>query len=132
MINQRKILSLTRHRQRIRREGSAAVISTVLLVVILGIGVIVGTVALRDQIVQEFGDAAVALDNLDQSYSYSIQIDTDGDGTFDAECFAEYEDPDPTLTDPGPNMAPADLMFIPQPFPDQREGVVDNPSGEFP
>ena len=81
---------------------------------------------------QEFGDAAVALDNLDQSYSYLIEIDTNGDGTFDAQCFAEYDDPDPTLTDPGPNLAPADIEFIAPAVPDQREGVVDNPSGEFP
>lgn len=107
-------------------------ISVILLVVILGIGVIVGAVALRDQITQEFGDAAVALDNLDQSYSYLIEIDTNGDGTFDAQCFAEYDDPDPTLTDPGPNLAPADIEFIAPAVPDQREGVVDNPSGEFP
>lgn len=132
MINRRKIQTLASRRQFRRRQGSASVISTVLLIVIMGIGIIVGAVALRDQIVQEFGDAAVALDNLDQSYSYLIQIDSDGDGNFDAQCFAEYEDPDPTLTDPGPNLAPAGLTFVPQSMPDKREGVVDNPSGEFP
>lgn len=132
MINSNKPRRLARRRQLRGRNGSATVISTILLVVILCIGIIVGAVALRDQIVQEFGDAAVALDNLNQSYSYRIQIDTNGDGNFDAECFAEYEDPDPTLFDPGPNLAPADLMFIAPAIPDEREGVVDNPTGEFP
>ena len=35
---------------------------------ILALGATVGLVSLRDQIVQEFGDLAEALDNLDQSW----------------------------------------------------------------
>ncbi|MEW4561254.1 hypothetical protein AB1K70_01940 [Bremerella sp. JC770] len=109
-----------------QRKGNASIMSLVLLVVLMAIGVIVGAVALRDHLVQEFGDAAVALDHLDQSFSYHIQIDSNGDGTFDAECMAGYMD-EPTLTDPGMvvGIPPAGLSF-PFPDPDATESPVNN------
>ena len=51
---------------------------------------------MRDQVVQELGDAAAALTNLDQSYSYRIEVDTDGDGTADKIVDARYPRPPQT------------------------------------
>ncbi|MBA2117888.1 hypothetical protein [Bremerella alba] len=126
-----------------KRRGNTAVMAMVLLITLLAIGVIVGGVSLRNQIVQEFGDAAVALDNLDQSYSYSIDIDTNlnGDFTDDGpiQCFAEYIDPAPTLMDPAASDAndpsdgaPAGIMFIPVDPNNPQEAGVPMPSGTLP
>lgn len=52
--------------------GSVAPFATILMLLILVIGLIPGLVTLRDQIVQKFGDTAVALDSLDQSYSFTV------------------------------------------------------------
>ncbi len=56
---------------RLRRDqrGTASAAALILMYAIIIFGSIVGLVALRDQIVQEFGDLAVALDHLDQSFS---------------------------------------------------------------
>ena len=54
-------------------DESGFVVSTDLILVstILVIGLLVGLVSLRDQIVQEFGDMAMAVGNMNQSYSFS-------------------------------------------------------------
>tara|TARA_R110002095_G_scaffold159356_1_gene138168 strand:- start:10898 stop:11197 length:300 start_codon:yes stop_codon:yes gene_type:complete len=71
-------------------RGSVSPFATVLMVTILVIGIIPGVATLRDHIVQKFGDMAVALESLDQSYSYTV------DGVT-----SEYDDSDTgTLTDP--------------------------------
>ncbi len=75
-------------------RGSTETVATLLLYAILVFGVITGVVALRDQIVQEFGDLAVALDSLDQSW----HADNVGAGYHDT----------PSLTDP-PFQEPAGL-----------------------
>ncbi len=51
-------------------SGVIASVDMILLCVLLGLGVLVGIVSLRNQIVQEFGDMATAIGRLDQSYSY--------------------------------------------------------------
>jgi hypothetical protein len=51
------------------QRGEASAMAVILLYAVLVIGAIVGLVVLRDQIVQEFGDLAVALESLDQSYT---------------------------------------------------------------
>ncbi len=53
-------------------SGSVSPFATVLLMTILLLGLLPGVVTLRDQIVQEFGDMAVAIESLDQTYSYSF------------------------------------------------------------
>lgn len=53
-------------------RGEAAALSTLLIGSIVVIGSIVGLVTFRDQVVQELGDLAVALESLDQSYTSSI------------------------------------------------------------
>lgn len=49
-------------------RGEASSIAMILLYTIVALGTTVGLITLRDQIVQEFGDLAVALESLDQSY----------------------------------------------------------------
>jgi Flp pilus assembly pilin Flp len=66
--------------------GNATVTSLMLLVVIVAFGAVVGLVTFRDQIVQEFGDLATAIDSVDQSFS--------------AGSLGSYADPGPTFTDP--------------------------------
>lgn len=51
------------------QRGSTSLVATLLLYAVLVLGMTVGLVTLRDQIVQEFGDLAVALESLDQSFS---------------------------------------------------------------
>jgi len=59
--------------KRLWLDERAVVVSMDLLLIstILALGLIVGLVSLRDQIVQEFGDMAAAVGNLNQSYSFA-------------------------------------------------------------
>jgi hypothetical protein len=54
-------------------DESGFIVSTDLILIssILVIGLLVGLVSVRDQIVQELGDVAVAVGNLNQSYSFA-------------------------------------------------------------
>lgn len=70
------------------RRGGIPALSTLFLYTILVLGMTVGIITLRDQIVQEYGDLAVALDHLDQSWEVTVNGDTRG--------FSDS----PTLTDP--------------------------------
>ncbi len=76
--------------------GSVSPFATVLMVTILVIGIIPGIATLRDHIVQKYGDMAVSLETIDQSYSFTVNGVT-----------SEYVDSN-SLTDPGGD-APADL-----------------------
>jgi hypothetical protein len=67
-------------------RGITGAMGLLLLVTLVAIGAIVGLATLRDQIVQEMGDMAVALESLDQSYSGGP--------------YGSYTDPPTTLTDP--------------------------------
>ncbi|WP_339731843.1 hypothetical protein [uncultured Gimesia sp.] len=69
-------------------SGSISPFATVLMMTILIVGILPGVVTLRDHIVQKFGDMAVALESIDQSYSYTV------DGVT-----SEYVDTN-SLTDP--------------------------------
>ena len=81
-------------------RGDTGAASLMLLVTIVALGAIVGLTTFRDQVVQEMGDLATALDNIDQSFS--------------AGPLGSYADPGPTFTDPA-NAAPAclDLTVAP-------------------
>ena len=59
-------------------QAGASVVSLFLITAIVAIGGLVGLVAVRDNIVQQFGDVAVGLDNLSQSFSYEIRVNRDG------------------------------------------------------
>jgi hypothetical protein len=65
--------------QQLRHDDRGAIYASqiVLLTAILIIGVIAGAVTLRDAIVQSYGDAGMALQNLNQSYYYTL-LDADG------------------------------------------------------
>ncbi len=81
--------------ERLRHDESGALYSTekMLVSILLGLGLIAGLAALRDGVVQEIGDAAVALDSLDQTYTFTVQ--TAGGGTQTSSFSASV-----TLTDP--------------------------------
>ena len=66
------------------QQGATGAMGLILLATILAIGAIVGLTTLRDQIVQEMGDLAVALENLDQSFTTP---------------FSSYSDPGPDPVD---------------------------------
>jgi len=117
------------NRASVQRRGSASIVGMILLVAIACLGMIVGLVQIRNQIVQEFGDAAVALDNLDQSYSVTVMIDTTDNGTPDTVVYqAAFVDPPPTLIDPI-NGPPAGLEFLP-PTPGESGAIA--PVGSLP
>ena len=96
------------------QRGDVSVAGLILTTAIVALGGIAGLVAMRDLVIQEIGDVAVALDQVDQSFAYTIRVDGNGDGDFvdpqDSVISAAYVDPAPTLTDPN-NAAPADLQF---------------------
>ena len=75
------------------QRGTLDTASWLLLTCLIAIGCVVGVASVRDQIVQQFGDMAVALESLDQSYSFSIV-------TPSATMTSMYTDPPTTLTDP--------------------------------
>ena len=58
-------------------RGFVASADLILISTILLLGVIVGLVTVRDQIVQELGDLGSAVGNLNQSYSFSGFTGTD-------------------------------------------------------
>lgn len=64
-------------------RGFSTALSTILLATVVALGTIVGLVTLRDQLIQEFADVAVALESLDQS--------------FEAEGYGSYEDLGPSF-----------------------------------
>jgi hypothetical protein len=79
----------------VRDEGGAiSALGMLLLTTIVALGAIVGLATFRDQVVQELGDVALALQNLNQSFSTASM------GTF--------VDLGPFPTDP-PNAPPACL-----------------------
>ena len=59
--------------QRLWNDEAGFIVSAelVLIATVLVIGMLVGLVTIRDQVVQELGDVADAISEIDQSYSYS-------------------------------------------------------------
>jgi Flp pilus assembly pilin Flp len=70
-------------------SGAVSTAESLLLATLLIIASLVGLVAVRNAITQEFGDVGVALESLDQSYSFTVGTVT-----------SQYVDPPTTLTDP--------------------------------
>ncbi len=58
-------------------RGEINAMAMVLLTTILALGAIVGLASFRDQLVQELGDVAVALENVNQSYTSALGTFTD-------------------------------------------------------
>lgn len=82
------------------KDESAFVVSTELVVVsaILVLGMMVGLVSLRDQVIQELGDVGAAVAVLQQGYSWAgitgHTSEVAGSGFTDTNDFCD-EDPDP-------------------------------------
>jgi Flp pilus assembly pilin Flp len=110
-------------------DGGVEYISLILITAVVAMAGVVGLVQVRNQVTQEFGDAAVALDTLDQSFTYTIQVDTLGNGSFAYTKSAAYADPGPTLTDPA-DAPPACLVLNVAPGSEGDTPVA--PSGAFP
>jgi hypothetical protein len=110
-------------RLRSDERGFASALSLIFVTAIVCLGALVGVSIIRNHIVQELGDVAVALDNIDQSFSYEIIVE----GTV---CWsAEYIDDPATLMDnAGDSPAGLSLTAPPQ----GENGVSPSPSGDFP
>jgi hypothetical protein len=116
-------------------RGGTEFVAVILVTALVAIGGIVGLGELRDQVTQELGDVAVALDNVDQSYTYNIQIDGNDDGDFtdvgiDFTFTSAYVDNAATLLDPA-NAAPA-CLTLGVISPTSEGGALPAPTGEFP
>lgn len=74
-----KAMSLARNLWRDER-GVVMSAELILMATICVIGIIVGLVTYRDQVVQELGDAAMAVSQLNQGYSYTTDLDPNTGG----------------------------------------------------
>lgn len=83
--------------------GSVYSVEVVLITLILVFGAIAGLTSYRDAVSQELGDTAVALENIDQSFSYTL---TNGG----VPVVRSFTDTATTLTDPV-NAAPAGMSL---------------------
>lgn len=63
------------------QAGNTGWIALILMTSLVSIGSIVGLTTYRNHLLQQFGDASVALRNLRQSYDFQVQIDTDRNGS---------------------------------------------------
>ena len=59
--------------KRLGHDQTGFVVSTELILIATGvvIGMLVGLVSVRDQVVQELGDVAAAISDIDESYQYT-------------------------------------------------------------
>ena len=103
---------LSRLGRRLWKDSSGIILSGeyILLTTLLVLGMVVGVVTFRDQVVQEFGDISDAMESLDQSYTYTIVDPTDPNNVILTVDFDENNysvppppgSPDPTGESGGP------------------------------
>ena len=74
--------------------GGVYTVEAILMTMVMGLGLLSGYAFFRDAVTQEFGDTAVALESLDQSFTYTI---TPPGG---APQVSTYSDPGASITDP--------------------------------
>lgn len=91
-------------------RGESSFLGLILIAAIAAIGIIVGLAVVRDALVQEFGDVAVALDRLDQSYDISVVNDCVAPGT-PLWVVSYSDDTLDALSDPGAGDSPACLQL---------------------
>ena len=77
-------------------SGVVHAASYVVLVVIIGLGMLVGVSSFRDQLVQEFGDIALSLENLNQSFTLTISVPL---GTSQTSSYTDLNERTGTATD---------------------------------
>jgi len=103
--------------------GAVSAVSALLLYTILILGVTVGLVTLRNQVIQQFGDLAVALDHLDHSWEVehswgSWSFDENPDGTGPKLTLVNGDgDADPDGDEPAGISVREDAISEGQPFP---------------
>jgi hypothetical protein len=90
-------------------RGGLAPMDMILVTSLTAIGAMIGLAVIRDAVVQEMGDVAVALDNVDQSFSGTIVHATLG-----TLWSASFSDDAATLSDPaGAEPACLDVQVSP-------------------
>lgn len=89
-------------------RGTVPYVSVILIYSILVLGAITGLVCVRNHLVQELGDLAIAFDQLDQSYSVDYKSAGCGDFEFvdEPELSPDFGNPN----DPD-GMPPADIVL---------------------
>ena len=101
--------------RRLWREDSGFVNSTdvILLTTILALGMIVGLVMMRNQVVQEFTDAATAIGFLNQTYSYTGDDENDDNGDDNFVFGSSYTDePDVGDVPDQPGQEPGGISVV--------------------
>jgi hypothetical protein len=106
-------------------RGDSSPMALVLLTTIVVIGAIVGLATIRDAVVQEYGDSAVLLDNLDQTVSVQV-FDNGGNLVWEVQ----YLDNAATLVDDA-GAEPACLTISDTSVIDEGE-ALPGPTGAFP
>lgn len=113
-------------------RGESSFVGLILIAAIAAIGVIVGLAVVRDSIVQEFGDVAVALDRLDQTYDVSVVNDCVAPGTI-LWAASNADDTDlNALDDPGAGDSPACLELGLATSVIDEGDTLPAPAGDFP
>ena len=127
-IHLEKLKKISRLGRRLWTDSSGFVVSAdyILLTTILVVGAIVGVVTFRDQVVQEFGDIADAMESLDQSYNYTytivnpidpnnpiviVSVDFDEDNPPDPPPPPGFPDPTGESGGPGSGQSPAGISI---------------------
>ena len=77
------------------QRGEVTYTAVILIYTLLALGAIVGLVCLRNEIIQEFGDLAIAFDQLNQSYSAGASGDCPGYSFSDRPLFGTSFEPGP-------------------------------------
>ena len=99
-------------------HGGVGWIGLILMTTITAMGMIVALSTYRGQVVQQFGDASVALRNLRQSYRYEVQIDGNRNGSYgdpeDCVLAGGFSDSVDLLDDPGDAPACMNLAVAPE------------------
>jgi hypothetical protein len=105
----------TLHRLWRDERGEVTYAGIILVYTLLALGSIVGLVCLRNQIVQELGDLAIAFDQLDQSYSVDFASDCPDYSFEDSPDLGPYDFTPPNEGDPV-GQPPADIdISVPPP-----------------
>lgn len=89
--------------------------SYILMVTVVGIGMIAGLTAIRDSVVQELGDTALALENFNQGYSISVTLP---DNTVITQVFVDDNTPTADL----PGQAPFGIVICGAALPEGATG----------
>ncbi len=107
---------------RLWADEAGFVVSTelVLVATTLVVGMLVGLVTVRDQVVQELGDVALAVGNVNQSYQYN-GVTGHTSATAGSDFLDENDFCEPTGGDDAPGIEPI-CISVQEPPDDETEG----------